>query len=299
MSSKLPFGNVYAIKDPTVISVITSTVAKFSDTTHLEFLENYKAWIASSKNNTFKGLDLFSYSCFSNGTSESFDKFYSKNNQRRIRFFKGEYTYHRLSCRNYNISWLYLEDCDVEINDAVIISLPFSNTGGKHQNMDDILNRCTELGVPVLIDCAYFGLCSDLEFDLTHPCITDVTFSLSKSFPVSHYRIGMRLTKVDDDDPLFVLNKIGYVNQHSAYLGNELIKNFGADYIYDKYKDRQEFYCNTLNLEKSKSILFGLSDNPKWNEYNRGPKINRLSFHNFFHVDTKEFLEFIKTNEKR
>jgi hypothetical protein len=292
----LPFGNVFAIQDSEVISSINSVTKSYSSNNtlnHFSFLENYKNWITNNKNNSIKGLDLFAYSCFSNGTTESFDKFYSKHSLKRLRFFKGEYTYHRLACRNFNISWSYLEDDEVKPNDAVIISLPFSNTGNKHHDMDKILKMCDQLNVPVLIDCAYFGICSDLEFDLSFDCITDVTFSLSKTFPVAHHRIGMRLTKVDDDDPLFVLNKIGYVNQYSAYLGNSLIKEFHSDYIYEKYNADQEFYCNLLQIEKSKSVLFGLSSDTKWSQYNRGPIINRLSFHNFFHSDRNSFLNTI------
>ena len=45
-----------------------------------------------------------------------------------------------------------------------------------------------------------------------------ISFSLSKAFPVSRLRIGMRLTKTDDDDPLFFPNKLGLINRVSAYI---------------------------------------------------------------------------------
>ena len=46
-------------------------------------------------------------------------------------------------------------------------------------------------------------MCKGIEFDFNHSAIKVVAFSLSKAFPVSRLRIGMRLTREDDDDPLF------------------------------------------------------------------------------------------------
>ena len=69
---------------------------------------------------------------------------------------------------------------------------------------------------------------------------------MSKNFPVSRFRIGMRLSKIDDDDPLFFLNKpVALVNKFSAYVGLKLLQKFKFDYIYEKYKDKQLKYCKT------------------------------------------------------
>lgn len=280
----LPFGGAGAVQDTEQLKVL----ADFSfdskilsdETITKRFLAKYQEWTASSTTNTIIGLDGFPYACYTNATTEAFDKFYLKNSQRRFRCFRGEYMYHILSWRNCFPDWRYLEDESLTPNDAVVVSFPFSDTGDRHAGLDDILEQATELGVPVLLDMAYFGICSGLDFDLTWPCITDVTFSMSKSFPVSHARIGMRLTRVDDDDPLFVANKTNYCNRAGAAIGLHMLERFGPDYISKKYKDLQYQWCQKLGAEPSPAVIFGLGD-ARWNAYNRGAGNHRLCFNKY------------------
>lgn len=293
-----PFGNAFAIEDSKVVEVLNTPICVSNivndDTVHTRFLVKYREWIQSTKNNTISGIEQFPYACFTNGTTESFDKFYAKHSTRRFRFFKGEYVYHRLSCRNNNYDWAYIEDSKLDKNDVVIISLPFSDTGNKHTQLDHILDTCNTLGIPVLLDCAYFGICSGFDFNFAHECIKEITFSLSKTFYSAHIRIGMRLSRQDDDDPLFVTNKMGYVNRLSAQIGINLLDQFSPDYIFDKYRQRQLEYCSILDVENSNCVLFGIGDD-RWNDYNRDRETNRLSFHKFLADD---YTSIIK-NEKR
>jgi len=246
------------------------------------FCNKYTKWITSTKLNSYKGLDSFQYATYANATSESFDKFYMRNNTRRFRCFKGEYMYHQLAWRNSWPNWLFIEDSELDENDAVVISLPFSDTGNKHINHDEILNKCDELGIPVLIDCCFAFVSKGVDFNFNHNCITDIVFSLSKTFPVSYARVGMRLTRVDDDDTLFVYQKISYNNRFGAALGQHFINKFTPDYIVDQYKDVQIDFCEQLNVEPSNTVFFGLGGDD-WKEYSRGGPKNRLSFHKFMH----------------
>jgi len=286
-----PFGNAFAIKDSKVIDVLNNVIHVSAviddDTVHTRFLTQYREWIQSTKNNTINGMEQYPYACFTNGTTESFDKFYAKHSTRRFRFFKGEFVYHRLSCRNNNYDWAYLEDSKLDKNDGVIISLPFSDTGNKHNQLDYILDTCDELNVPVLLDCAYFGICKGLDFNFTHECIKEITFSLSKTFYSAYIRIGARFSRQDDDDSLFVTNKMGYVNRVSAQIGINLLDHFSPDYIFEKYRQRQTDYCSILDVESSSCVLFGIGDN-RWDDYNRDRETNRLSFHKFLAEDCKD-----------
>lgn len=277
----LPFGHSTAVSDSAVLDFIkTISLENFSDVDiNRTFCKEYLEWIKKHSNKV-TGLDEFKYAVYSQGTSEAFDKFYLKNLNRRFRIFKSEYLYHQLAWRNSKLNWNYIEDEKLDSNDAVIISYPFADTGNKHNNMDFILHNCTALGIPVLIDCAYYTISLGLEFDFNHSCITDITFSLSKMFPVAHARIGMRLTREDDDDTLFVYEKANYQNRLGAILGLELIRNFSPNYIVDKYKETQLEFCKLTKTEPSSTVLFGLGDKV-WNDYNRGGKTNRLSFHKF------------------
>jgi hypothetical protein len=185
--------------------------------------------------------------------------------------------YHRLAWRS-GYKWKYLEDEALDKNDAVVISLPFADTGNIHNNYHSLMKDCSRLNIPVLVDCAYFGSCREINFDLTYDCITDVTFSLSKTFPVAYARIGMRLTREDNDDTLFVYHKINYNNKIGASLGLKYLERFTPDYITFKYIDKQIDFCKKLDVTPSKTVLFGIG-NDQWKEYNRGGSTNRLSFH--------------------
>ena len=285
----LPFGHSKAINDDAVLNVLNNLKFNLADVlsdnvVSKQFCFEYVNWIKSSSLNKLIGIDDYTYAVFSQGTSEAFDKFYLKNSKRRFRCFKGEYLYHKLAWRD-SYNWAYIEEDDLDSNDAVIISVPFADTGCKHLETDNVLAKCTELGIPVLIDCAYYSISSNINVDLTYPCITDVTFSLSKMFPVAHARIGVRLTRVDCDDLLFVYDKAEYTNRIGAALGLELIRAFSADYIVNKYKSIQETYCDYLEVCPSDTVLFGIATHNKYTEYNRGCNTNRLGLHNFLNRD--------------
>ena len=280
---QLPYGGAAAVLDPEVISVIQS----WSQDTDVQqvladidinqmFLHQYREWITASRANRVN-LTGFPISAFSNGTSESFDKFYLRNSQRRFRCFRGEYMYHAAAWRNYFPDWRWLDDDGIDAGDAVVISLPFSDTGNEHIMMREILDCCELLGVPVLIDCAFFGICRDIQFNFDYNCITDVTFSLSKTFPVAHARIGMRLTRIDDDDSLLVHHKTNYTNRVGAHLGLHLLKMFDADYNIAKWHSTQLAFCQQLHLVPSSTVIFGVA-NDRLHEYNRGGPTNRLCF---------------------
>ena len=291
----LKFGNSFAIRDSDTLSVLNESVQHVHDVLDDvsivdNFCDQYLGWIKSGTLNTLSGLDSFNYKCYSNGTTESFDKFYMKNHTRRFRCFKGEYMYHQLAWRNHWPDWKFIEDEELTASDAVVISLPFADTGNKHEQHDLILKTCDKLGIPVLIDCAYYGICSNIEFNFDHKCITDVVFSLSKTFPVAHARIGLRLTRIDDDDPLFVLNKNGYVNRLGAAIGQKFISVFSADFIPTRYKEKQLAFCEHLKVTPSSTVLFGIAGSG-WEEYNRGGETNRLSFHKYIHKDMDIFLK--------
>jgi hypothetical protein len=280
---QLDFGSAFAIQDPDTLKIIQEPLeldCLQSDTVIGDFLNKYDQWILSTHNNTIHGLGHFQHKCYSNGTTEGFDKFYLRNHKKRFRCFKGEYMYHKLAWRN-DYAWKWIDDEPIQENDAVVISLPFADTGDIHLDYHQLMQTCDRLNVPVLVDCAFFGICKDIKFELSYKCITDITFSLSKAFPVAYARIGMRYTRVDDDDTMFVYHKINYNNKIGASLGLKFLERFSPDYIPLKYLKQQLSFCDTLNVEPSKTVLFGIGGSD-WAQYNRGCNTNRLSFHKQF-----------------
>lgn len=292
----MPWGGSFAIQDSEVIAVIKGTdysECLWQDTVTKNFCNIYRDWISTTELNTVTGLDLFPHAVYSNGTSQAFELFYIKNKNKRFRCYKGEYIYHQLAWRNNWPNWKFIEDDVLRTGDAVVISLPFSDTGNMHERMEWLLETCTILDIPVLVDCAYFGTCRDIDFDLTMSCITDVVFSLSKAFPVAHARIGIRFSKVDDDDLMFVYDKINYNNRMGAHLGITLLESFGPDFINIKYKNKQELCCRLLGVEPSNTVTFGIDTHQRFNEYNRGSSTNRLGFYKYYTMTEKEIQEFI------
>jgi hypothetical protein len=270
-----------------------TTKAMFEDCLHNEqvlpeFEKKYREWIMASKLNRVRGLDAFSVTAYSQGTTESFDKFYLKHHARRFRCFRGEYMYHRLAWDANNMPWSYLDDTPnkfkLQKGDAVVVSWPFADTGNVHHLFNqEFLDECHKKDIPVLIDCAFFGICGHIKFDFDHPAITDICFSLSKSFPLNYLRIGIRFTRVDDNDSLLVYNKTQYVNRLGAALGIKFMQSWDADSNYLQWRTLQEKWCKELNLEPSDSVIFGIDTKHQYDQYNRGMHdSNRLCFSKFY-----------------
>ena len=278
----LPYGGAAFVDNPELIQqtkmILADTANVMWDTDIKDrFLERYQEWIRSSELNLLKGLDKFPIAAYSLGTSESFDKFYFKNIGRRFRCYKGEYMYHQVAWRNYFPNWSFITDEDpIQANDAVVISLPFSDTGDQHVNQHVLFNSCDELDVPVLVDMAYFGICQNIIVDLDRPCVTDIVFSLSKCFPVPFMRIGMRLTREDDDDTLLVHHKTNYVNRTGAAVGLEFLNQYSPDWNVLSYAQNQKLFCNTLQCIESNTVIFGIDQGMR-PEYSRGNSTNRLN----------------------
>ena len=285
ISNNLPFKSIRSIEDKKVGTELSKIFKNFQQNNkkilndkniHNKFLKEYLKWIKSSKNNYLKNLSKFKFLNFSNGSSQIFDYFYSKYKNKRFRAFRGEYAYHYVSWRNNYKNWKYLDNkLDINKNDAVVISLPFSDSGSKHPLMEKLIRICNKKNIPVLVDCCHFAMCKGINFNFNQKSIKEISFSMSKCFPVSRLRIGMRLSKVDNDDPLFFLNKLGLVNKLSVYVGLQLIKKFKFDYIYNKYKDKQIFYCRKMKLKPSNVVAIAIGDY-NWKIYNRGGDWNRL-----------------------
>ena len=279
----LEFGGAKAVPDPEAMHLIQQMICKESTADclsdqdlHLRFVDTYRAWISSTQLNHIKGLAFYPVMASSHGTSESFDKFYLKHHRRRFRCFRGEYMYHAASWKTYFPNWLWIDDADIHEQDAVVISLPFSDTGDPHPDMNSVLDQCDRLGVPVLLDCAFFGACANVSFDFDRDCVRDITFSLSKTVPVAHARIGVRFSKIDDDDSLLIHHKTGYVNRLALDLGIKVMQQIDPDQCARKFKDTQLQVCRELGLVASSTIFLGVDTKGQWPQYNRGRDSNRL-----------------------
>lgn len=257
------------------INGIDSSRFLYSDDVHQEFTDRYFDWLNSSKLNKIEGLENFKNRKLVAGTIQAFDHFYLRHYRRRFRFFKGEFMYHS-ACLKQNIDWSWLDDRNIEDNDAVIVSVPFSDWGTQ-RDINDILEQCNDLQVPVLLDFAYFPCTKNIEINLDDfPCVETVAFSISKAFYGGEFlRVGMRLQREDWDDGVDVFNSVDMINRISVGIANELIKKYSVDHNWDTYSDDYFSVCKELNLEPTDCIMFGLGDK-EYADFNRGTDVNRV-----------------------
>lgn len=277
----LPFGGARAINNHVIEEFIryshTPDMMDMIRSPHIvaNFLSKYHRWLQASELNTLNGFDSFKHLRYSNGTTEIFDKWYLRHHGRRLRMFRGEYMYHLATHKNLGLPYEWLENGPLDSNDHIIISMPFADNGGMRPETMNILDSAAILGVPVLIDAAYLGTTKGLVFDFGHPAIDTVSVSLSKTFPVAHARIGMRLCRKDVDDGLDIYHKTEYENRWGAALGALLLSSYGIDYNAITFGEWHKIRCMEMDIMPSHSVLFGLGGSD-YGQYNRGGLYNRL-----------------------
>jgi hypothetical protein len=250
----------------------------FTELKH-DYFKLYKQWMFEP-HPRIQGTDWYSEPCFTQGTTESFNLFYIRYSDKRLRIARGEYFYHNMIGKLYDKPFAFLDEDDLQEGDAVVLSVPFSDTGNVPYYLEEILTECDLKGIPVMLDLAYLNLAKDLSFDLRHECIEYITSSLSKSFPLELSRIGIRFQKSSFEDQLNIMNedKLNYINMHSLYLGYHMMERFKADWLYTKYRYPQLLICEELEVEPSSCVIFGIDSKNKYPEYNRGGETNRLCF---------------------
>lgn len=283
------------VNDPIVKQTIDHAVIEYD----MPYINTFKQWIKDYPHNSIVGIDNFE-AVFSNGTTQAFDSFYMANHTRRFRFFPEEYPYHYVQVKtSMNYDFMCQDKLDLQPGDAVILSLPYANTGTAHPLTTQILQECNQKSIPVLLDLCYYFIAADQHIDLTYECIDTVSFSLSKLFPVGHSRIGLRLSNHKDGQNIYHNHR--YINQLSEYIGYKLMKEFNPEYIYNKYKIKQLEICKYLEIEPSDSILFGLTTNPEFIQYSRdvmgkqhGVTVNDSNIYRAGIVNLLEEWEWIK-----
>lgn len=260
------FSSGNSIKDPDIIDYIRNiNLSKFlTDPWIVEsFEQNFISWVKDGSGNTYslKNIELFKYSGISAGSQESFLNFYIMNKNKRLRIFRGDYWWHMEVWSKLNLQWAYIEDDDLRPQDVCICSYPFALTGDKHPQFDWLLDECNRKNIELLLDFIYLPNSNNcVDVDLSAPCIKEITFSLSKTFPVQCAKIAVRMLKKKPNDPMQISNDENISNRLSAGLGYSLIQKFPISYIFYKYKDKQEHWCNALGLQKTKVVHMAIGD---------------------------------------
>lgn len=250
-----------------------------ADESQLEFFKIAESWLkpflGENKLSDFQGRYL------TPGTTGSFQSFYQIHSGRRLRVFAGEYPFHRDVFSGLGLSWAVCDGGDLEPNDFLIMSVPFSGDGNIHPSLFSTLYACEQMKIPVLIDCAFAGLSNLILPDLSRfSCIQTICFSLSKFFNMGHFRCGFEFSKYDKGANALLANW-DYGPKFSAYIGQQMMLHFPLEFLYRKYWQRQRELCNLYGLRPSDTILFGLGDD-SWKEFSRDGFANRVCLSQIF-----------------
>jgi len=231
----------------------------------------YKAHISAYKHSQLVGLEQYSNTYVTDGVTGAFLDWYSLYGISNIYVFKGEYPFHeRNGCNQVDDVYAIPE------NKFLILSLPFSATGNVHEDYKKIMQVCDIRNITVLLDCAYLNISSIGNVDISYDCISAVATSLSKVFCTGMNKIGLLFYKSNIQSPIVQLDEWHYLNHHSMVLHSELLKAFNMGFIYDKYVSRHSDVCTELGLQKSNTLLFGLSNDVKWSDFSRNGITNRV-----------------------
>ena len=234
----------------------------------IEFLHLHKKWIKSSKNFKISGLNDFE-SLVTYGVTDAFNDFYFLN--KKIYVMRGEYTYHRY------LGYPVIDDIEqITSHSALIISYPFSATGNVHPEWENIIKVCEERSIKIFVDCCLFGISKVDELDLSSHCITHVAFSFSKTFSTAGNRTGVLYTRDKTFTPLKNQNAHFYTNMIGQAMHMVLMSSFSPDYMYDKYRSKQEKLCNEFGIEASDTIIFGTSNSSEFDYFERDGYTNRI-----------------------
>jgi hypothetical protein len=232
-----------------------------------DYFASFLNWIQSSTTQKLQGLDRFACHAYCAGTYDGIQAFIHRHvTTRRVRFSRAEFVGSKIICNNAQANWCYLEDAPLKIGDAVVLSVPFAGNGGYHPHYEMFLNECSALEIPVLLDLAYFGISTEMHFDLTHSCITDLVWSLSK--PMSaQLRLGMRMTRQYQDDVVQALSDSKTYNRIAVSIASKLLDQFSHDWLIQRYRPKQIEICKSLGIQPTPTVTLALGDPVKHNEF--------------------------------
>lgn len=223
-----------------------------------EFLNQFDRWIHESKLNQITGLQTFPYRDFIVGVTHYLDDLHITHGSRLV-IMEKEYSYHRRM--KPEMSQRRLET--LASGDVLVFAAPFSWYGDLHPQTQEILDRCLELKIPVHIDAAWFGCTRGFDFNFAHPAIESVAFSLSKGLGMGSHRAGVRYAKVRHAGPVTIVNDFDMCVAGVMWYGLQVMKEFGSDYVQNRYGEAYSEVCKKLDLRPTKSIhlAFGKNEN--------------------------------------
>jgi len=220
-------------------------------------VDKFKNWLHNTAN-LYLGLGQFDYVDAIDGNTQAFDLFYLRHRNKHIKICKGEWIYNVQQLEANNFNWSYVEDVPLAKGDALLISAPFSGYGAIHPNMQNLLNQCEDLQIPVLIDACFSVVTSKVVYDFSSPAIENISFGCSKIFPLQGVPAGIRYSRLPLNDFQTIKLKREYQNRLNFAVLNRFL-DIPQQTIIDIIKQRQTHWCDYFKLQPCDVGYYGLA----------------------------------------
>ncbi len=215
-----------------------------------QFKAAFLQWLSNDKLNTIRGISEFQDLDICVGCTQFIDDLYQTWGSDSLMILEGDYKYHwRL---NQNIKFHSLST--LVSGKRLLMSMPFPSLGDIHPEMTEILNRCLELGVPVHLDGAWLGCSRNITFDFSHPAIESFAISLSKALGLGGNRVALRFSRQRSSGPISIMNDFNMTCQSLSHVGLKFMKEFGANYFWNRYGAAYHKICTDFDLTPTNAI---------------------------------------------
>lgn len=232
----------------------------------------WRDWIHASRHNTVQGLECLPYSSFIPGTTDAFGEFIARYPNRRVRSSRSDFILTKILAKSWSRDFVYLEEEPLQSNDLLIISLPYSGNGSAYPH--NVLAIADQLGVPVMIDGAYFGNSQGVQYDLNYECIQDFALSLSKCLAPDQLRLGIRFTRTQVDDGA-TAGMLGadIFDRFGCYMSMQLMQKFSHNTVVETIKPISDRVCQELGLVTTNTMTLALGPESMREQFLRGDYI--------------------------
>lgn len=213
------------------------------------FKKTFLTFLDGHTLSNLRGYDKFPHLDVCIGCTQFIDDLYQRLGPTGLMTFRREYKYHwRL---NQNIVYTKIETLDP--TKELLISMPFPFYGDVHPKMNNILDRCHQLGIPVHIDGAYITCSRDIDFDFDHPAIKTFAISLSKG-GLGPDRVALRFARTRPEGAITLMNEFNMLCQSLLHVGIAYMNELGPEYFWRKYGAAYEKVCADFDLLPTKAI---------------------------------------------
>jgi hypothetical protein len=214
-----------------------------------EFKKVFVHYLQSSTMNLLTGYDQFTFRDICVGCTQFIDDIYQRVGSANVMIFEHDYKYHwRL---NNDIEYVTLATLDPQ--KELLISMPFPAYGDVHVDMQEILDQCYALSIPVHIDAAWVSCSRDITFNFDHPAVKTFAISLSKG-GLGNNRVALRFARHRPLGAISVMNDFNMTCQSLVHMGIKYMQHFGPDYFWKKYDVAYHRVCADFNLVPTKAV---------------------------------------------